>query len=327
LKRSSDASGGEHPGGREARDDADPLPLTEAVNPRSRGLDALDALGILRVLDAENRAVLDAVGGALEAAAALVDRVVEALRRGGRLIYAGAGTSGRLGVLDAAECPPTFGVAPETVVGVIAGGDAALRRSVEGAEDHPEDGARAIAELAAGPDDVVCGIAASGATPFVLGALEEAGRRGAATALISANPLPAGFALARGIGHVIEIPVGPEVIAGSTRLKAGTATKLILNGISTAVMVRLGKVYDNRMVDLRPVNRKLVRRAVRLIEEIGRVDEQRAGELLEASGRDVKVAIVMARRGVDAGEARRALERAGGFLRAAIGEGEAGGAR
>lgn len=301
---------------------------TEARNPSSAGIDRLTAREVVAVVHREDRRAWEAVGKALDSISLLVERVVEAFRRGGRLIYVGAGSSGRLGVLDAAECPPTFGVEPELVVGVIAGGDGALRRSVEGAEDFPGDGARAVRDLGVGERDVVCGIATSGTTPFVMGALEEARRRNAATALIACNPLhgsaPPGAASPGRSGDIlrVELLVGPEVIAGSTRMKGGTATKMVLNMITTAAMVRWGKVYDNLMVDLRPVNQKLLFRAIGLIERVGGVDRDRAAELLRDAGHSVKVAIVMARRGVSRKEASRLLLQEGGFLRPVI---EAGG--
>ncbi len=296
----------------------DTTPLTEAANPASARIDTLDARGIVGVIHSEDRHAWEALDGALDAIAAVVDDVVVALRGAGRLIYVGAGTSGRLGVLDAAECPPTFSVAPDRVVGVIAGGDEALRRSIEGAEDSPEDGAAAMHGLDVGRDDVVVGIASSGRTPFVLGALATARRAGATTCLVTCNRIHDETRGAHPADHVIELLVGPEVIAGSTRMKAGTATKMALNMITTASMIRLGKVHDNLMVDLRPVNQKLIARARRLIQRIGGVDGPRARELLDAADSNVKVAIVMARRDVPAKRARELLEAAGGILRRAL---------
>jgi N-acetylmuramic acid 6-phosphate etherase len=291
---------------------------TEAVNPASLGIDRKSAREIVEIIHQEDLKAWQAIEGALDDVACLVDRVVEAFRYGGRLIYVGAGTSGRLGVLDASECPPTFGVRPELVLGLIAGGETALRSSIEGAEDSPEDGARAIRENRVRDRDVVCGIASSGKTPYVMGALEEAMRRDATTALISCNPLPRGLDATSLADLVIELPVGPEVISGSTRMKGGTATKMVLNMLSTAAMVRWGKVYDNLMVDLRPVNRKLVRRAIRLIESVGEVDKASAAKLLTLAENSVKAAIVMARRGVDSSEAIRLLAESSGSLRSVI---------
>jgi N-acetylmuramic acid 6-phosphate etherase len=298
--------------------EAGPLPPTEAANPASLGIDKKSAREIVEIIHQEDHRAWEAVGASLDGVAALVERVVGAFRRGGRLIYVGAGTSGRLGALDAAECPPTFGVPPDLVVGVIAGGDDALRISIEGAEDSPEDGARAVQKLGARDRDVVCGIATSGRTPFVLGALEEAARRDATTALVACNPLSGAGGEVSPADLVIDLPVGPEVIAGSTRMKGGTATKMVLNMITTAAMVRWGKVYDNLMVDLRPVNRKLRRRAIGLVERVGAVHRDQAAELLRLSGDNVKAAIVMARRGVGNAEALKLLEERDGLLRAVI---------
>ncbi|MBI4582616.1 MAG: N-acetylmuramic acid 6-phosphate etherase [Planctomycetes bacterium] len=298
-----------------ARFQPDPAELTEAVNPASIGIDALPTPKILGVIHREDRRAWLAVGRALERLAPLIDRVVESFRRGGRLIYVGAGSSGRLGVLDASECPPTFSVPPGRVVGLIAGGDRALRNSIEGAEDSGGRGARAIRRRRAGPRDVICGIAASGSTPYVLGALAAGKARGAATALITSNRLEPGRKKTLPVDFLIELLAGPEVIAGSTRLKAGTATKMALNMITTAAMIRWGKVYDNLMVDVRPVNRKLIRRATALIAKLGSLETAAAARLLERSGRSVKAAIVMARLGAGRAAAERRLRQAGGSLR------------
>jgi N-acetylmuramic acid 6-phosphate etherase len=254
------------------------------------------------------------VGEVLEAIAGAVERVESAFQNGGRLIYVGAGTSGRLGVLDAAECPPTFGTQPGMVIGLIAGGDEALRRAQEGAEDRPEDGARALRDLGASDGDVVMGIASSGVTPYVLGALEEAERRGAATVFFTCNPDSA----RRVSADVKIVPVvGPEVIAGSTRLKAGTATKMVLNMITTAAMVRMGKVYENLMVDLVPTCDKLRDRAERIILALTDLSPAAARACLAEAG-DLKTALVMSKRAVSRDTARRLLAANGGAVGKAL---------
>jgi N-acetylmuramic acid 6-phosphate etherase len=291
------------------------VPATELPNPASSGIDSKSARAVVQIIHAEDRRAWEAVGKATDEIARVVDYVAEAFRVGGRLIYIGAGTSGRLGVLDAAECPPTFGVASDLVCAVIAGGEAALRQAVEGAEDSVELGRQAIVNLSVREGDVVCGIAASGTTPFVWGALEEASIRDVATVLITCNPAWETHSQAKLVDFVIVAPTGPEIVAGSTRMKAGTATKLILNTISTASMIRWGKVYGNLMVDVRPVNAKLRRRAARLVSSLGHVDLDRAMELLEAAGNEVKTAIVAARLGIDSNLARARLGRHRGLLR------------
>jgi N-acetylmuramic acid 6-phosphate etherase len=299
------------------------LPPTEASNPASRGIDRKSSLEILRLIHEEDGKAWRAVEGALEPLAVVVDAVVEALRAGGRLIYAGAGTSGRLGVLDAAECLPTFGAGPDRVGALIAGGETALRWPVEGAEDDAAAGAAAVAATGAGPRDVVCGIAASGTTPYVWGALEEAAARRAVTALVTCNPGWGTHPRAAVVRHAIVLPVGPEIVAGSTRMKAGTATKLVLNSLSTAAMIRWGKVYDNLMVDVAPLNRKLERRAEGLVRDLAGVDAGRAAELLRLAGGGVKTAIVMGRLGLDREAAEQRLAAEDGILRRAL-EGGAG---
>jgi N-acetylmuramic acid 6-phosphate etherase len=297
--------------------DSAPLP-TEGSNPASKGIDGKIALEIVSIIHDEDRKAWEAAGSALEATAAVVDEVVRAFRDGGRLLYVGAGTSGRLGVLDAAECLPTFGVGPDRVRGIIAGGEPALREPVEGAEDSTEAGAADLRRAGVRAADVVCGIAASGTTPYVWGALEEATSRDATTALITCNPEWRRHPRAELVDLVILIPVGPEVIAGSSRMKAGTATKLVLNSISTAAMIRWGKVYDNLMVDLTPLNEKLRGRARGLVSTLANVSLERAAELLAAADGEVKTAIVIERRQVAAGEARSILGRAAGRLREAL---------
>lgn len=292
-------------------------PLTEQTNPRSAGLDRRSTLEILQIINTEDAAVPGALRAALPQMAAAADAIAQRLESGGRLFYIGAGTSGRLALLDAVECVPTFGTDPELVQAIIAGGDTALKRAVEGAEDDPEQARADLAARGVGPGDAVVGLAASGRTPYVVAAVETARAAGTLTAAIACNsdsPLLGAAEIA------ISIPVGPEVIAGSTRMKAGTAQKLALNMLSTAVMVKLGRVYDNLMVDLQVTNSKLARRAQRLVMQLTNVDPQQADALLDAAGGSVKVAIVMQRRQVTAAAARELLAGAGGHLRAVIGD-------
>ena len=292
--------------------------LTEQRNPRSARIDQLSTIEIVDLINAEDRMVAEAVHEEREAIARCIDLVVDSFRRGGRLIYVGAGTSGRLGVLDAAEMPPTYRTDPEMVQGVIAGGYAALVRAQEGAEDHPEDGAAAMDERGVGPNDFVLGIATSGTTPYVHGALRRARERGARTGfLLCTYPSQE---LLQTHDVVIAPLVGPEVITGSTRMKAGTATKMVLNTISTAAMVKLGKVYGNLMVDLQVTCEKLRDRGQRILMETLGIDRPAAAGLLEASGGHVKTAIVMGKLGLDAEEARARLEAAGGVVGKVIGE-------
>jgi N-acetylmuramic acid 6-phosphate etherase len=290
---------------------------TEQQNPNTLMIDSLSTLDMLRVINAEDMKVAQAVQAVLPAVAQAIDAIVERFKRGGRLIYVGAGTSGRLGVLDAVECVPTFGVPPTMVQGILAGGMPAMIRSVEGAEDNPELAREDLRSLPLTADDAVVGIAASGTTPYVIGALEYARAVGAVTIGIACNaPAPVLDAAEIAIGVV----VGPEVITGSTRLKSGTAQKLVLNMISTGAMIKLGKVYGNLMVDVQATNIKLVQRAKRIVMAItGLTDDRAAADLLDAADREVKTAIVMHKRGVDAAEARRLLAAAGGMLRAVIG--------
>jgi N-acetylmuramic acid 6-phosphate etherase len=286
---------------------------TERPNLRSRDLDRLPAVEIARLMNRADRAAVAAVGRAERGIGRAVDIIVARLSRGGRLLFVGAGTSGRLGVLEAAECPPTFDTPPALVQAMIAGGRRAVFRSAEGAEDAAAEGARAIRRRVRG-GDVVVGISASGVTPFVRSALDAARRRGAATVLVTCNPRVS----RRTARVVVAIATGPEVLAGSTRLLAGTATKLVLNALTTASFARLGRVYGNWMVDLRPRSAKLRARAVRLVSGIGRVSEREAVRLLAAARGSAKLAILMARLGLTAAEARRRLGRAGGSLRRAL---------
>lgn len=291
---------------------------TEAANPASAALDTLPTLAAVDLFRREDAAVLSALEAAREDLARLVDVAAERVGRGGRLVYVGAGTSGRLGVLDASECPPTFGVPRTLVVGVIAGGDDALTNAVEGAEDDRQQGARDLVDRGVSALDCVLGISAGGTTPYVHGALGAARAAGAATALLASVPRSE---VEDDYDVSVRLLVGPEVLQGSTRLKAGTATKLALNTLSTLVMVRLGKTYGNRMVDVDTrANVKLVDRGARLVQELGEVSRERALALLDAADGKVKVAVVMARRGLDAGAARARLERAGGYLRRALEE-------
>ena len=293
--------------------------ITEQPNPKSQNIDQLSTLEILQTINDEDQTVALAVRAVMPAIAQATDAIYERLAQGGRLIYAGAGTSGRLGVLDAAECVPTFGTPPTLVVGLIAGGYEAMFNSIEGAEDRVDAGLNDLRALNLTERDAVVGIAASGTTPYVLGALNYATRIGAVTVGLTCNtPAPVLDAAQIKIGVV----VGPEVITGSTRMKAGTAQKLILNMMSTAVMVRLGKVYGNLMVDVQITNEKLERRARGIVQKVTGVDEARAAHLLRGAGGSAKVAIVMHLRGVDAASARALLEAAGGQLRRVI-EGDA----
>ena len=292
--------------------------LTEQRNPASQRIDELDALGIVDLVNEQDRLVAQAVGEERESIAAALELAEAAFRAGGRLIYVGAGTSGRLGVLDAAEMPPTYGTDPDMVRGVIAGGYEALVRSQEGAEDHPADGAAAMDELRVGPHDFVLGIATSGTTPYVHGAIERALDLGASTGFLMCTPPPP--ELVERLDVVIAPLVGPEVITGSTRMKAGTATKLVLNTITTGAMVRMGKVYGNLMVDLQVTCAKLRDRGERILEDMLEVDRARAADLLERADGHVKTALVMGRLGVEAEEARRRLDEASGVIANVVGE-------
>ncbi len=289
--------------------------ITESINPATTGIDTLATRDIVAAIAAEDAQVAPAVAAVGDVIAQLVDVVVEYIERGGRLVYIGAGTSGRLGVLDASECPPTFGVDPSLVVARIAGGSTALTDALEAVEDDADLGARDIADLNVGPNDVVLGIAASGRTPYVLGAIAEARRRGAFVAgLACAHPSP----LAAAVQLIIAPIVGPEVISGSTRMKAGTAQKLVLNTLSTAVMIRLGKTFGNLMVDVQPTNEKLRRRAAGIVATATGVHTDEAQRLLLAANYEAKTAVVMALAGVDAPEARRRLAASAGHVRRAL---------
>jgi len=288
---------------------------TEAVNEASATIDTADALEIVRIMNAEDAATVAAVGAVSAEVARAIDIVADAFRSGGRLIYMGAGTSGRLGVLDASECPPTFGSDPGMVVGLIAGGERALRHPVEGAEDSTEQGAAELKALGLSSRDVVMGIATSGRTPYVLGGLTSAAEVGAATIGFACNRPSA----MDGLVQVMIAPVvGPEVLSGSTRLKSGTATKLVLNMITTGAMIRIGKTYGNRMVDLKPLNEKLRVRSRRIIRDIAGVDDATAAACLAATSGHLKPALTMALAGIDAAQALQLLAAHGGHVRSAV---------
>lgn len=290
-------------------------PLTESRNPNTIHIDTVGAREIVRLINAEDAQVAAAVAAVGDNIAALAEQTAERIRRGGRLIYVGAGTSGRLGVLDAAECPPTYSTPPELVVALIAGGEYALTHAVEGVEDSADQGAADLAALNVQPHDVVVGIAASGRTPYVLGAIAEARRRGALTASVAcSHPSPLGDAVEIAIAPI----VGPEPIAGSTRMKAGTAQKLVLNSLSTTVMILLGKTYSNLMVDMQPLNAKLRRRAVKIVAEATGLSLEEAQTALEAAEGNTKVAIVMTLARVDRAEAQQRLDDSRGHVREAI---------
>jgi N-acetylmuramic acid 6-phosphate etherase len=286
---------------------------TERRNPRTASIDLASPLEIVDMINAEDRSVPDVVATQREQIARAIELAEATFRSGGRLFYIGAGTSGRLGVLDASECPPTFGTNPEMVQGIIAGGLPALTRSQEGAEDVVANGAIAMDEHGVGEKDFVIGIAASGTTPYVRAALERASALGATTGILACSPPPADLVAAV---DVTMLPiVGPEVVTGSTRMKAGTATKLVLNMITTGAMIRLGKTYGNLMVDLRATNNKLVDRSQRIVMEVCGVSRDEAAKILDRAGKSVKLAIVMQKKGVSKEEAERLLAQNGGVVR------------
>jgi len=287
--------------------------LTERRNPRTADIDLASPLEIVDLINAEDQTVADAVASQREAIARAVERAETTFRRGGRLFYVGAGTSGRLGVLDASECPPTYGTDPEMVQGIIAGGHKALTRSQEGAEDRLEGAIEDLQQHGVRSGDFVVGIAASGTTPYVRRALTYARSIGASTALVACSPPPQD---ALDVADIVILPLtGPEVVTGSTRMKAGTATKLVLNTITTGAMIRLGKTFGNLMVDLRATNAKLEDRSERILMEVCEVTRERARELLDATGGIVKTAIVMHYLGVGRAEADEKLATNGGVIR------------
>jgi N-acetylmuramic acid 6-phosphate etherase len=290
---------------------------TEQRLAASKNFDRMTAVEIVRLMNREDRKVAAAVARKLRAIARAVDAIVAAMRRGGRLIYAGAGSSGRMAVLDAAECPPTFGISKKKMMALIAGGRRAVTGAVEGAEDSAANGARDLRRLKLGRNDVVVGIAASGTTPYVLGAMRFARERGALTVAVMANR---DTPLARLAKMVIGVEVGAEVLTGSTRLKAGTSQKMVLNMLSTAVMARLGHVYENLMIDAVLTNEKLHERAVRILMVASGASVSAAEDALRAAGHNMRVALVMLKLAVDAGEARKRLRVARDDLRLALGE-------
>ncbi len=290
-------------------------PLTERPYPGSASLDQLATHEILSLMNTADAEIPAAVGRELPKIERAVDAILSAVERGGHLTYIGAGTSGRLGVLDASECPPTFGVPSDLVRGIIAGGARALVDSSEASEDDTEAGAKDLMASGFGPGDVLVGIAASGRTPYVLGAVAKARSLGAITCGISCVP---GSDLSRAVDFPIEPAPGPEILAGSTRLRAGTATKLVLNMISTALMVRLGLVYGNLMVNVQPSNRKLEDRARRIVAEATGLSYQQAADLLDQAGRSVRTAIVMEKKAVSRSDAERLLASAGGRISRAL---------
>jgi N-acetylmuramic acid 6-phosphate etherase len=291
--------------------------LTEQRNPVSMEIDVQPTERILRIINSEDKLVALAVEKEIPHIAQAVDIIVESFKNGGRLIYVGAGTSGRLGVVDASECPPTFGVPQGMVIGMIAGGDSAMFKAQEGAEDNTEQPAKDLNKLGVNANDVVCGIAASRRTPYVVAAVAHARKLGAKTLYVTTNPRSS-FNLDVDIAICPE--VGPEVIMGSTRMKSGTAQKLVLNMLTTAAMVKLGKVYENMMVELQLTNAKLVERAKRIIMMITNVEYDTAAEFLEKSGGHVKTAVVMIANEMTKEEAKACLEKANGFVRVAIGK-------
>ena len=286
---------------------------TEQRNLNSTDIDLKSTSEIVRIFHEEDQKAIAAVEAESDAIAHAIDLCITAFRAGGRLFYVGAGTSGRLGVLDASECPPTFSTPPEMVQGIIAGGDIALRRPVEGEEDKPERGAQVIRERQLTPKDILVGIASSGRTPYVIGALKEAHAIGATTIFLCCVPPPE--KLKGWVTHFITPIVGPEIIAGSTRLKAGTATKLVLNMLTTGSMIKLGKVYNNLMVDVHASNTKLVARSIRIVQSVTGADTAAAEAALAQAGGHAKLAIVMLTKGLGAIEANALLEKHAGFLR------------
>ena len=289
--------------------------ITEQRNPNSMQLDSLSAQELVALINREDQQVALAVEKCLPQIASAVEKIVAAFERGGRLVYVGAGTSGRLGVLDASECPPTYGVKPEMVVGLIAGGDHALRHPIEGAEDNVQQGQADLEEIDFSARDVLVGIAASGRTPYVLGALNYAKQLGATTVSIASNPKSK---MAEVADIAIETVVGPEVLTGSSRMKSGTVQKLVLNMLTTASMVLIGKCYQNLMVDVQASNKKLKARALKIVMEATECDNEAAANVLAKANGQVKLAILMQLSGLDALEAQSLLDKSNGKLRQAL---------
>jgi N-acetylmuramic acid 6-phosphate etherase len=289
--------------------------LTEQPNPATAGIDAVSTEEMLHIINAEDRKVAEAVDREIPAIARAVDAIVAALESGGRLFYIGAGTSGRLGVLDASECPPTFSVPPDLVQGIIAGGEPALTRATEATEDDPDSGARDLLARGFKAGDVLVALAASGRTPYALGAVAAAAQLGATTVGISCTP---DSELSRAVAIPITPLPGPEVVAGSTRLKSGTAQKMVLNMLSTGAFIRLGYVFGNLMVNVQPTNAKLLDRARRIVAQAAGISYERAGELLEQAGKSVRTAILMGKAGIGREEAEQRLRAAGGRISRAI---------
>lgn len=289
--------------------------ITEGRNPASQNIDELSTEAMLRVINEEDKKVALAVEAIVPQIAQVVDAITRAFRRGGRLIYCGAGTSGRLGILDASECPPTFGTPRSQVVGLIAGGHTAILQAVENAEDNREQGAQDVKAIGLSADDVLVGIAASGRTPYVLGALAYAKQQGAFTAALSCNP---DSPMSQAADVALTPVVGPEVVTGSSRMKAGTAQKLVLNMLTTGAMIRSGKVYGNLMVDVEATNQKLVQRQINIVRQATDCDEERAQQALAACGGHCKTAIVMVLANLDAEQASALLSHSQGFIRQAL---------
>lgn len=289
--------------------------ITESRNPASQNIDELSTEAMLRVINDEDKKVALAVEAIVPQIAQVTEAIAHAFSQGGRLIYCGAGTSGRLGILDASECPPTFGTPRGQVVGLIAGGHTAILQAVENAEDNAGQGAQDLADIGFSPRDVLVGIAASGRTPYVLGALAYAREQGAFTAALTCNP---DSAMAQAADVALTPVVGPEVVTGSSRMKAGTAQKLVLNMLSTGAMIRSGKVYGNLMVDVEATNQKLVQRQINIVKQATECDDATAQQALTACGGHCKTAIVMVLAGLTAEEARALLDQNRGFIRAAL---------
>jgi N-acetylmuramic acid 6-phosphate etherase len=290
-------------------------PITEQVNPKTKDIDRLSTLEIVKLINEEDKTVAEAVSSVLDRVATAVDLIVERISAGGRLFYIGTGTSGRLGVLDASECPPTFGVSPDLVRGIIAGGYEALHRAIEAAEDNPEQAKRDLQSFGVSAHDVVVGLSASGNTPYTLGAIEYAKQIGAATISVTCNP-DSKMAVAADVS--ITPVVGPEVIAGSSRMKAGTAEKMILNMLSTATMIKLGLVYGNLMSNLKATNEKLRRRAITILSEEAGLSQEQARQLFAAAGDDLRIALLMACAHLARDDAEQLLESHGGSVRRAL---------